>query len=142
MGEDPQVQKKTSPFDLFDPISIIAFLSAFKPACDTNGMHKGADMWLLHFFMKKQAAAALKLRIALLPRSCRRRKEGALTTYWEVVNYLLDTYATDDVVAKTHARMGHYTQLQKKTPAEYADLLRTKVLRCDRVNDELVLKSA
>lgn len=135
-----QVQMKTNIFDSFDPISIISFLSAFKLACDTNGVHEGAAMWLLHFFMKKPAAAALNSRISLPSKSHRRHKEGTLTTYCEVVNYLLETYATDDVIAETDAEILRFTQPPTKSPTEYAEALWNKALRCDRVYDEYVLK--
>lgn len=76
-----QVQLKTSIFDSFDPISILFFISLFQLVCDTYIIHEGAAMWLLHFFMKKRAAAALNPRTALRSKSSRRRNiEGTLTT--------------------------------------------------------------
>lgn len=60
-----QVQMNTTIFHPYDPISIIPFLSSFKLACDTNGIHEIAAMWLLHFFLEKQAAAVVNSRIAL-----------------------------------------------------------------------------
>lgn len=45
---------KTNNFSSSDQISIILFLSAFKLAFDTNGIHEGAAIWQLPFFMKSR----------------------------------------------------------------------------------------
>lgn len=60
-----QLQMKTSSFSQFHTVSIIASFYSFKLACDMNGLHERAVMWLLHFFMKKLAAAALNSTVAL-----------------------------------------------------------------------------
>lgn len=101
---------KTNIFDPYYPIQIISFFSSFKLDCDTNGIHEVVAMWLLHFFMNKQAAAALDSTIALCAKSSQKRqKEGTLTKYCEVVEYLLDTYVTDDVIPETDAEIMRFT---------------------------------
>lgn len=70
-----------------------------------TSIHEGAAIWLLPFFMKKEAAAGLNSRIVLRENWPRKgEKEGALTTYSEVLNYLLITYATDGVMLKQMKR--------------------------------------
>lgn len=65
--------------------------------------------------MKKQAGVVLSSRILLRARSSRNgQKEGALTTYWEVVHYLLKIYATDDVIAEPDAKIVRLTQPLKR----------------------------
>lgn len=48
----------------FGPISNICSHKNIKLACDTNGVHEGATMWLFHFFMNKNASAALYARLS------------------------------------------------------------------------------
>lgn len=60
-----KVQTKRNILDSFDPISITEFLSTFKIASDTNGLHGGAVMRLILFFMENSAAAALNYRVVI-----------------------------------------------------------------------------
>lgn len=76
-------------------------------------------MWLFDFFLKKQTAAALNSRIALtFKSSCKRQKEGTITTYCEIVNYLLETYAIVNVNSETDGEIMRFAQLLKKTAME------------------------
>lgn len=95
-------------------------------------------MWL-HLFMKEPAAAAFISRISL-PSKSRTHKEGTLTSYCKVVNHLFETYAMDDVIEETDAKIMHYTPSADKKPIESTELLWSKALRCDRVYVEYVLK--
>lgn len=52
---------------------------------------------------------------------------------------MLETSATDDVIAKTDAEIMKFTQPFNLTPIEDAELHRAKTLRCSRVPDEYVL---
>lgn len=83
--------------------------------------------------MQKQTVATLNSRIALSSNLRRGQKEGALTTYCKLLNYLLETYATNDVIAESDAEIMHYTQPPNKTPAGYTCLLWSKALHCDHV---------
>lgn len=86
--------------------------------------------------MKRPAEAALNAHIALRPKSHKSQKEGIVTSYCKVVNYLVETYETDDVIAEADADMMRFTLPSNKSPAEYAEGLCNKALRCDRVYDE------
>lgn len=81
-----RIQMKTIIFDHYDPIFIISFRSQSKFGCDTNAINEGASMSLLHFFMKKNAAAVLNSRIAVRARSSNKpeKKEPfqRTTMYW------------------------------------------------------------
>lgn len=82
----------------------IIFQSSFKLARSTNGIYKGGTIWLLHFSVEKQARAALNSRIDLSSRSSiMHQKEGGLKVNCKVIQYLLEMYTTDDVVAETYA---------------------------------------
>lgn len=73
-------------------------------------------MWLLHFFMKKPDATAPNSRISLASKSRERYKEGTLTSFCEVVNYPLESYVTDDLIAEIDTKIMCYTQPVNKTP--------------------------
>lgn len=83
--------------------------------------------------MKGSSAATLNGRLCLKPTSswntCR-AKEGMLRTYLKVMNFLLQTNASEDVVAKTAATLTRYTQLSTILPTQYAKTLVSKSLRC------------
>lgn len=95
-----KVQMKTNIFNLLGPISGIGFLSWFKLVCDTNGIHEYSAMWILPIFMEKLAAAAQNFQMALSSESIKYSKEGSLTSYNKVITCLLETYATDGVIAE------------------------------------------
>lgn len=125
---------KASIFDSLDSIFIIDLLSSLKLACETNGIHESATLWLLHFFIKKQAAFALNSRIALKSKFLRKcQKEWTLTAYCKVVNCLKELYASDDVIAETDAEIKSFTPPLNKTSIEYLESLWAKVFRGDGV---------
>lgn len=92
-------------FDSIGPIPIISFLSAFYLASDTYGVQEGTVLWLVNVFMQRRAAATLKARTALKFQSHKRLKEGTVVPYCGVVIFVLETYATDDGIARTDARI-------------------------------------
>lgn len=108
-----QTHMRSHTFYAFEAISVISILSAFKLACDTNGVDKGASKSLFHFFMKRSFPAALKVRLFLPMKTSsnvHRAKEGMLRTFTEMVNDLLQNYDTDDVIAKTDAAISLCTE--------------------------------
>lgn len=109
-----QIQIQTNSLDRYNPLSTIFSISSFMTICNTNQIHEGADLWLLHFFMRKQAVAALSERLQHRAKSSGRRQNyGSLTVSCEVVNYLLETYSTDDLIAQNRCWDHEVTQLQK-----------------------------
>lgn len=68
------------------------------------------------------------------------QKEGTVTSYCEAVEYLLGTYAMDDVLTETDAGMMGFTQPSSKSPTEYAEALWNKMPRCDKVYDKYEFK--
>lgn len=72
------------------------------------------------------AAATLNVCIAFKykPRKC--HKEGKVTSYCEAVNYLLQTYATDDLIAETYSDMMQTARLSSNSPTAYAEALWNK----------------
>lgn len=99
-----QVQYRMS--DAFDPVPVIIFPFAFKLACDTHGSLEGAAQWLFYYFIKSSSAAALNTRLCLKQTSLsntHKAIEVILTTYPEMVSYLLQSYVTDDVISESDA---------------------------------------
>lgn len=113
----------------------------FKLAWDTIGMHKGAAMWLLPFFMKCLGAFALHFPIVLSPKSQKHRKERILTRYSKGINFLLETYVTNDDIAEKDAENLRLTRPSNMTPTEYADVLWNKALLCELAHDKHAPKS-
>lgn len=64
-----------------------------------------------------------------------------LQSYPEAVNYPLETYATDEVIAKAYSEVIYCKQAIDKTETEFAELVRAKARRCCSVFSERRLKS-
>lgn len=48
----------------------------------------------------------------------KRQKESTVTLYYEAVKYLLEMYATDDIIAEADVNMMPFTQLAKRSPMQ------------------------
>lgn len=59
-----------------------------------------------------------------------------MTGYCEVVNLLLETFATDDVITEMNDKILHFTQSSKMTPTVCVEALCNKALPCDLVYNE------
>lgn len=57
-------------------------------------------MWLYPHFMKKPASSSLSARLSSRKTNSLGLHDARLVSYVEVVNFILATYATDDVIAK------------------------------------------
>lgn len=63
-----------------------------------------------------------------------------ISSYCEVLNYLLATYATDKFIAEANMDIINFKQCADKNADEHAQALWTKGLRCRLVYDEYGLK--
>lgn len=54
---------------------------------------------------------------------CVNAKRCTVTTYWEAMNYLVQKYATDDVISETDPKMMGFSQQQKNTTIRYIHVL-------------------
>lgn len=137
-----QVKISTSILDPFDPISFTALLYSFRLARDTNVVHERKAMWLLRFLIIKKVVSALKSRIEIREKSsCNCQKEGILIANCEVTSYLQKTYAPDDRVPESDAKIMRRTQPQDDTPIEYAQNLWANALSSLPKYKEYVLKA-
>ena len=65
----------------------------------------------------------------------------ALSTYCEVVNYLLRTFATNEVIATAYADLTSYVQATGMTETDDGDKLSDKTIRCGSVISQNRLRS-
>lgn len=106
-------------------------------ACDSNGIHDGAAIWLFHFFVKKSASTVLNIMLASKHKAQSRillvGNTTALTTYPQAVNCLLRTYATDEDIAGTKDEISMLPEPPNKTPSECVEELVAKAIQCGDV---------
>lgn len=82
------------------------------------------------YFYEKAAAAALTAHLSLKSRlSHGSAKEGMLTSYVQVVNHLLDTFATDDINAAAGPEEVRLTHPKIMSPLQFADAQWMRALR-------------
>lgn len=60
--------------------------------------------------------------------------------YHDVVNHLLQTFATDDISAETDAALLIFPQSFTMLPTQCAEAVLSKSLKCGEVYEEYVLK--
>lgn len=89
----------------FDIISILSFLLAYQLAFDTERIHEGASIWLLHVFKNLLAVTALNACFALKSKLRELQEEGTVTPYGVAVYFFHDTYTPDDIIGETDADM-------------------------------------
>lgn len=130
------VQMATKKFQPSDPITILPFLRDFKRECDVNRIHEGAAMWLIAKYLNEPAKAQLTSRMTRKGSHA----SGSLSTYCQVVNNLLRSYAPDDVVAAAECEVTRCVQGDRMTEAEFEKVLWKKALRCGSVFPEAQLK--
>ena len=135
----PSFKKKMMPemehhtFDGKYPIRILDFLASFRRACDGMGVHEGAALFLFAYFLKGIPENDLVNRIQSDPGknpTHRTRREDILTSYCQVVNYLLRTYADNQTISNTNAEIVRLTQRDDQSPIAFKNYLWQKMTRC------------
>lgn len=101
-----------------DSISVSYFLYNSKKACDRNIIHEGVPMCLCQHFMKDQGKAALEYRICASNEDDP-EQEGRLTTYCQIVIYLLAIYASNNVIAKAEADITNFMETEGMSSVRY-----------------------
>ena len=132
---------KTHTFSGQDPIAVLGFLARFKMACDHNGITEGAAVWCFQFYLTGQAHALLQSRLNGNTMAVDVEQRELLETYPEVVNFLLRTYATDEVIAEAVGDVTSFRQSSNMTEEVYSNHLWDKALRCGTVFSDRRLKS-
>lgn len=97
-------------------------------------------MWLFQFFMRRPSLTDLQGRTQALKGTTDRKKKqakgGLLTTYCQVVKYLLKTYTTNENIYRASRKIPLYKQPDRMRPTEYGSALWTKAFLCGSVYDE------
>ena len=124
---------KTHTFGGQDPIAVLRFLARFNLACDHNGVSEGAAVWCFQFYLTGQAHALLQSRLHVNTMAADGEQRELLDTYTEVVNFLLSTYATDEVISEAVGDVTSFLQSSNMTEEVYSNQLWDKALRCGTV---------
>lgn len=82
-------------------------------------------------FLKDPAKAALLHRLGDRDDEAYQMEEKR-TTYYHVLNYLLPTYDTDDLIAGVEAEITNFKQPDTVFVVRYSEALCEKPLRCSR----------
>lgn len=114
------------------PIRIHRYLLAYRDSCNTNGIHEGVAMWNLKYTVSGMVRQNLAWRMS---RPGTGATQGRLTTYAQVVNWLLTSYDSDGNVSRANQEvrlMIHDTM----DLVEYANTLNDNALFCGNVYPE------
>jgi len=140
-----EIRMQKTVFSGNDPIAILNFLKTFKDACDGSSVNEGAAMWLFQYFLTTPAKTLVTQRLKQPATSskqkARDRKEKKLTSYAAVVNYLLNEYASDDIIAKAHSDLSTFRLLGNMSETTFATKLQTKATRCGGVYPDSTIKT-
>lgn len=93
-----------------DLIMVLRFLSRFRGAYDQKILHEGAALWFFQFFLTGSALARVQSRLSGESGAVDEHRDELLSSYPEVVNYMLRTYATDDIIAEAYSEVTTYIQ--------------------------------
>lgn len=113
-------------FNPSDPITMLSLLPDFYLACDTDDVHDGMAVWMCQFFLHNPASTDLQRRTQAKRSSSnvsRPRKQGLLTTYCEVVTYLLYIYVTDAEISLVDQSITTFKKTASLTATEYGHAL-------------------
>ena len=120
-------------FDGNEPIAVLDFLRSFKETADHNKVSEGAAARLMPYFLKgapkEEYRSYLKEVLAGKP------------LYPHMVQYLLDTYASDDELAKAYHLAVTARQRDNEDERAFALRLRQIAAAAGNVFDEATLKS-
>lgn len=126
--------------DEMNPISILAFLKKFRDACDCVDIHEGVDTWLVSSFMNSPTSLSLEAQLSLRKIRATVLHDESISTYAEVVNYLLRTYATNGIIIQAIKESKSYKRALGVSAALSAKRLYAKTLWCKTGNKKKQFK--
>lgn len=123
------VAMKSRNFNASDLATMLTFLQTFKRECDIIPSHESAAVLLLPSYPREPTSTTFQSRINFQgskdPRSLR--------TYCQVINQLMGTYASDDIVSIAESDVTRCAQTYHMAESELEALLCKKALRCGSV---------
>ena len=114
---------KSHPFSGDDLISVLGFLERFRGACDQSGVSEGAAMWCLQFYLTGPARSILQSRLGMISMAVDADHSEMRKSSKEAMNYLLCTYATDEVIVEAYTETVSYRQSSGTTESDYSQRL-------------------
>ena len=124
-----------------DPIAVLGFLARLKTACDHNGITEGAAVWCFQFYLTGQAHALLQSRLNGNTMAVDVKRRELLRTYPQVINFLLRTYATDEVTSEAVCDVTSSCQSSSMTEEVYSNHLWDMAFHCSTVLSDRRMKS-
>ena len=111
-----------------DQIAVLEFLASYKRACDLGVVTEGVAVWPIQFHLTGQAEGLIQSKLAV-------DEEGRelLTSYREVVNCLLEKYATDEIIAEAYADVINFRHGSAVQESAFDQSLWDKTARCGAV---------
>lgn len=122
------VQKKAAMFKPSDVIYMPFFLDNSKTVCDSNSIYEIVEMLLFANFIVEPTKAALPHRVTADKKN--HQQDRKLTTYCQALTYLLEMYATGNVIAVAKAEIKSFKQLAGIATVRYSETLWEKALNC------------
>ena len=135
------VKMRSHTFSGQDPIAVLGFLARLKMACDHNGITEGAALWCFQFYLTGQAHALLQSRLNRNTMAVDVERRELLRTYSQVVNFLLRTYATKEVISEAVGDVTSFRQSSNMTEEVYSNHLWDKAFSCGTVFSDRRSKS-
>jgi hypothetical protein len=120
-------------FDGNEPIAVLDFLRSFKESGDHNRVSEGAAARLMPYFLKGAPKEEYRSYLKEVPAS--------KPLYPYMVQYLLETYASDDELAKAYHMAVTARQREGEDERAFALRLRQIAASAGNVFDEATLKS-
>lgn len=116
-----------------DPTAVSSFIATFKNACNLNRVLELNAVWCLQSYVESQARSLLLIRLTGISMAVHFRLPERLRTHGNVVSSLLQTYATDEVIAKAYSDVVDFGQSSAITEKINSRMLWSKALRCQTV---------
>ena len=135
------VQMKYQTFSSQDPIALLGFLARLRIACDHNGITDGVAVWCFQLYLTGQAHALIQSRLIGNTMADDVERRELLRTYQQVVNVLLRTYATEEVISEATGGLNSFRQSSNMTEEVYSNHLWDKALCCSTVFSDWRSKS-
>lgn len=109
------VQLRPHVFSGSDSIAILSFLAKFKDPCSPNRIAESIAVWCLQFYMEVQAEMHMLCRRTGSSVAVDYRRSRMLRTHRDVVNFLLRTYAPDEVIAEAFSDVFNFCKSSAMT---------------------------
>jgi hypothetical protein len=116
-----------------DPIEVLAFLKTFKEAADHNDIGEGAAARLIPYFLKDAAKEGYRAHLDETP--------SGMPYYPYMVQYLLETYAIDDELARAYMTVTTARQMDGEDERAFGRRLQRAAIRAGNVVDKTNLKT-